>query len=187
MEIMTKFKNWQYKNTAILILSLIILILIADTDVVKLAISKIGDWGYLGALINGVLFVSVYTIAPATLILFDLAQKLNPYEIAIISGIGAVIGDYVIFRFLKDGVFIELMPLFNNFKWPKFIKIIFKTPYFSWLIPIVGAIIIASPGPDELGISILGASKIKTWQFILLTFLLNSIGIFIIVTIAQIK
>lgn len=40
--------------------------------------------------------------------------------------------------------------------------------YFAWLTPVIGAIIIASPLPDDLGVGLLSASKIKKWQFILL-------------------
>jgi uncharacterized membrane protein YdjX (TVP38/TMEM64 family) len=47
---------------------------------------------------------------------------------------------------------------------------------------VLGAIIIASPLPDEMGVGLMGISKLKTSQFILLSFVLNAIGIFIVVT-----
>ena len=56
------------------------------------------------------------------------------------------------------------------------------TKYFSWTLPVLGAVIIASPLPDEMGVGLMGISKLKTSQFILLSFVLNSIGIFIIVS-----
>ena len=46
----------------------------------------------------------------------------------------------------------------------------------------IGAIIIASPFPDEIGVSLMGISKMKTYQFILISFLLNAIGIFLVVS-----
>jgi hypothetical protein len=49
---------------------------------------------------------------------------------------------------------------------------------------VFGAVIIASPLPDEAGVSLLSLSKLKNWQFILLSFVLNATGIFIIVTLA---
>lgn len=48
-----------------------------------------------------------------------------------------------------------------------------------------GAFIIASPFPDEMRIGLIGASKLKNWQFLILSFLLNSIGIFVVVTAAR--
>lgn len=180
------YRNWQYKNTFILILSIILLLFIIDSPFVKDIINKIGNLGYLGAFLAGVFFVSIFTVAPAALVIYDLASKLNPYEVALFAGIGGVIGDYVIFRILKDGVFDELTPLLIKTKGIKKIGHLFRTPYFSWLIPIFGAVLIASPVPDEIGIGILGLSKIKNWQFVLLTFFLNAIGIFTIVLLAKV-
>jgi uncharacterized membrane protein YdjX (TVP38/TMEM64 family) len=54
-------------------------------------------------------------------------------------------------------------------------------------LPIIGALIIISPFPDEIGIGLMGLSKIKKWQFMLISFALNSLGIFIIVALANIK
>jgi hypothetical protein len=62
---------------------------------------------------------------------------------------------------------------------------IFSTPYFAWILPVLGAFIIASPFPDEIGIGLMGISRMKTWQFLLLAFVLNSTGIFFIVTLAN--
>jgi uncharacterized membrane protein YdjX (TVP38/TMEM64 family) len=52
-------------------------------------------------------------------------------------------------------------------------------------MPFLGALIIASPVPDEIGVSILGLTKIRYWQFFMVTFILNALGIFLIVTAAK--
>ena len=49
----------------------------------------------------------------------------------------------------------------------------------------VGGLIIASPLPDELGISLFGFSKIKMSWFIPLSFIFNFIGIVLIGVVAQ--
>ena len=103
---------------------------------------------------------------------------------ALIAGFGAVLGDYLIFRFLKDRVFEELKPIFKTLH-DSFLIQFFKTPFFIWLLPLLGAAIIASPFPDELGIGILGLSKMNNWQFLAILFLLHTIGIFMVVTIAR--
>lgn len=179
-----KWKHWHYKNTTFLILSLIIFFLFAKSPIVQSIISFIGNFGYLGAFISGILFVSVFSVAPAAVVLFFLADTLNPLWVATFAGVGAVIGDYLIFRFLRDRVFDELKSIFLKNGGNIFIKL-FKTPYFAWTLPLAGAFIIASPFPDEVGIGLLGASKLKNWQFILLSFLLNSIGIFLIIIAAK--
>lgn len=178
------YQSWTYKNTALLIVSLALLYYFAGSDLVKQTITTIGQLGYLGAFITGVFLVSTFTVAPALVVLYHLAEALNPLEIALLAGIGSVVGDYLIFRFLKDKVFQELKPLFLALGGSYFVDM-FKTPYFAWLTPLIGASIIASPLPDEIGVGILRLSKMKTWQFLLLSFLLNATGIFLIVLLAE--
>ena len=178
------WKNWQYKNTTFLIISLLAFVYFLDSDFVQYFIKSIGNLGYIGSFLSGMLFVSIFTVAPASAILFDIAKTLNPYLVALFAGLGAVVGDYIILRILKDRVFEELKPIFKKTR-NSFLENIFSSPFFAWLIPLVGAVIIASPLPDEIGISLMGLSKIKNWQFILVTFLLNSVGILVIISLAK--
>jgi len=178
------WKNWEYKNTTFLILSLIAFVFLLEKDFVQDFIKSIGTLGYFGSFISGVFFVSIFTVAPASAVIFEISKNLNPYLVALTAGIGAVAGDYIILRILKDRVFEELLPLFRK-SGGSFLEKIFSSPFFAWMIPLFGAIIIASPLPDELGISLMGLSKIKNWQFILLTFILNSLGILAIVMLSK--
>lgn len=185
MQIHEKYKNWHFKNTFFLILTLVTLLVLSETPFLINAVAKIGNYGYISAFFSGLFFVSIFTVAPASIVLFDLASKLNPILVAVIAGCGAVIGDLLIFNFFKDKVFDELKALFSKFSIKELFKKTFKTPYFSWLLPLIGAFIIASPFPDEIGIGMMGLCNIKRWQFILVTFALNTIGILIVVTIAK--
>ncbi len=178
------YLGWRYKNTILLLISLVLLYLFADRPEVISFIELIGGFGYFGAFLVGMMFVSTFTVAPSLIILYRLAETLDPFSVAILAGSGAVIGDYIIFRFYKDRVFSELRVIFRKLKGPYIFKI-FTTPYFAWFTPLLGATIIASPFPDEVGVGILGISKIQTWKFILVSFLLNATGIFIVVTIAR--
>lgn len=183
-KLMRKWRVWPYKNTLLLVLSLILFFYLVKTPLVDSVIKQIGTLGYAGAFITGMFFVSTFTVAPAAVVLFHIAENLHPLEVALLAGLGAMIGDYIIFRFVRDRVFDELRPLFLKLRTPK-VKIIFKSPYFAWILPIAGAAIIASPLPDEVGVSMLGLSRIRQWQFFLLTFFLNAAGIFLIVLAAQ--
>ena len=180
-----KYKNWKFKNTGFLVLSLILFFYFADAPFVKNVIGSIGNLGYLGAFLTGIFFVFTFTIAPASVVLFFLAQELNPFGIALVAGLGGVMGDYIIFRFLKDRVFEELKPIFINLGGPRLSHLL-ATPYFGWVAPVVGAIIIASPFPDEIGIGLMSITKLKNWQFLVLSLILNSLGIFIIISLAKI-
>jgi hypothetical protein len=181
---MKEWHRWHYKNTFLLIVSLLLFVFLAEHPVIKSAILLIGSFGYFGAFFAGMIFVSIFTVAPASVLLFFLADTLNPILVALCAGIGSVVGDYIIFRFLKDSVFDELKPIFLE-NGGRTLRKLFKTPYFAWLLPFLGAAIIASPLPDEVGISLLGVTKLKDWQFIGLSYLLNSTGIFFVIIAAR--
>jgi hypothetical protein len=179
-----RYKQWRYKNTALLIASLILFFFLVDTSFADKLLLRIGGFGYLGAFLGGIFFVSTFTVAPASVILFHIAQTLNPLGVAVAAGLGAVIGDYLIFIFLKDHVFDELKPIFLRLGGSHLTRLL-STPYFAWFAPVVGALIIASPFPDEVGISLMGISQLKNWQFLVISFMLNSLGILLIITLAK--
>src|SRR3990167_2198875 len=107
-----KWKRWHYKNTTLLALSLVAFFFLARTPQVDSLIREAGTLGYVGAFIAGIFFVSTFTVAPAAVVLYHLADSLHPLEIAILAGLGAMVGDYIIYRYLRDKIFIELRPLF---------------------------------------------------------------------------
>jgi len=174
-------KWWRLKNTITLIISLIVFSMLASSPLVDAIIKHIGNLGYIGAFITGIFFVSTFTVAPAAVVLFHIAGILHPIEVAILAGLGAMVGDFIMLRFFKDKIFEELRPYARKIFKRKLTKI-FSKPYFAWTIPVLGAIVVASPLPDELGISMMGLSKIKNYQFFVLSFLLNAAGIFLIAT-----
>lgn len=123
---MKKWRRWKYKNTFMLLISLVVFFWLAKTPFVDSVIKEIGTFGYLGAFITGIFFVSTFTVAPAAVILFNLADVLHPIEVAILAGLGAMVGDYIIFRFMKDKVFDELLPLLRKLHTPKMKILLYK-------------------------------------------------------------
>lgn len=184
MIVFNKYKIWKFKNTIFLLLSLVVFFYFLKFPFVHDLMVSLGEYGYIGAFLAGVFFVSTFTVAPSLVVLYYLASILNPWEVAMLAGLGAVIGDFIIFKFFKDAVFAELAPHFAFLKKPFFARLI-GSPYFVWLVPFFGAVIIASPLPDELGLSMLGLSKIRPWQFLLLSLVLNIVGIFVIVSVPR--
>ena len=142
-------KHWRYKNTALLLISMILFFYFLENPEIQNFIKLIGSLGYFGSFVSGIFFVSIFTVAPASAIIFEASKTLDSILVAITAGAGAVIGDYLIFRFLKDRVFEELAPLVKK-NGSTFIVKLFSSPFFSWLIPIFGAFIIASPFPDYI-------------------------------------
>lgn len=181
----SRFDHWKYKNTSILLFTLTVLFFLAGTPAAEKFIRWFETLGYAGVFITGVFFVSTFTVAPAAVMLFNFASDFNPFFIALIAGLGAVLGDFIIFRFVKDKVWDELHPLFYNwFHRHLRLEQILSTPYFAWFLPVLGAVIIASPLPDEVGVGLLGISRLSHIQFLSLSFVLNTVGIFLIVALA---
>lgn len=183
MEILEKrWRRYHYKNIAYFTLSIIAGLILLSTPLFRQMVFRLGNLGYVGALFGGMFFVSTFTVSIGTALLLLLAETLHPIEIGIIAGIGAVVGDLVIFQYIRSrGLISEIKHFFEFFGSDK-LKHLIHTKYFSWTLPVLGAIIIASPLPDEMGVGLMGISKLKTSQFILLSFVLNAIGIFLIVS-----
>lgn len=174
--------KWKYKNLTIVAFSFILAIILSRIEVFHSLLLHLGAFGYIGAFIAGMFFVSTFTVAASALILLILAETLSPIEIGLIAGLGAVVGDLLIFRLVKDNLAREIEDIYNHVDRKKHLKKVFHSKYFSWTLPVVGAIMIASPLPDEMGISLMGLSKISTSRFILLSYVLNSTGIFLVVS-----
>jgi hypothetical protein len=176
---MNYWKTWKYKNLTFFIASVVFSFIIFRIEILRTFLLSFGNWGYLGAFIGGLLFVSSFTAAIGAVILLILAEKLSPLEIAIIAGFGGAVGDFTIFRFIKDGLLEEIKPLLNLLGINRVAKLL-NNKYLRWTLPIIGAIIIVSPFPDEIGIALMGLSKVKKYEFFIIAFILDVIGIFLL-------
>ncbi len=163
----------------IILLSIIFAFYISETGLVDKIMGWFDGLEYLGVFIAGMFFTSAFTTPPAIVILGNFAEKIPVASVAIIGGFGALLGDYIIFKFIKNRVAEDVSFIMSYQKGKRFFSI-FKTRLFRHLTPFIGAIIIASPFPDEIGIAMLGLSKIKDKSFIIISFIFNIIGISII-------
>lgn len=67
----------------------------------------------------------------------------------------------------------------------KRLKAIMKVRYLRWFAFFIGGLIIASPFPDELGIALMGFSKMRILPFMIMSFIFNSLGILVIGLVAK--
>ena len=141
--------------------------------------------GYSGTFVVGILFTYGFTAAPATAVFLILAQHQNIYLASLIGGLGALIGDLFIFSFIRHSFLDEVRKLsrekilrYFNGRLPGAIK--------KYTLPVVAGFIIASPLPDEIGVTMLAASKIiSTKIFSLISYALNTAGIFAVLAIGN--
>lgn len=179
---MKHHRSWKYANLTFLAVSLLLAFTISRYEPLHATLLHLGKLGYFGAFFAGILFVSTFTVAIGAVVLLVLAEFLSPIEIGLVAGIGAVLGDFAIFRFIQNNLLREITNLFGQMDKKHRVRHLFHSKYFSWTLPVLGAIIIASPLPDEIGVSLMGISRMKTAQFIPLSFILNAIGIFLVVS-----
>lgn len=178
-------KNLILKDIAIIAFSILIAVILVKTNAIENLITSTKEIKLLGAFIAGMFFTSIFTTAPAIVALGEIAQTMSLIPMAIFGALGALVGDLIIFSFFRDRFFGHLREIVSHRKTGKKIGEVFNRKIFRWLTFLVGAFIIASPLPDELGISMLGFSKMKMLWFIPLSIIFNFIGILIIGMVAK--
>jgi len=175
------FIDYKYKGITLIFISIFLTIFLSKYNFLNELLFNLRHTPLLGSFIAGILYVSASTAALGILMLSDLSKTLHPIEIAIVAGLGGVVADFVLFRFFKGDLIGEITPIYNKLGGKHLTRLMYHK-YFRWSLPIVGAIIIASPFPDELGISLMGLSRIKNYQFVLLSLVLDITGVFLLVS-----
>jgi len=138
-----------------------------------------GIYFVMGAFLAGILFASTFTVAVASSVFLLLTKTHNAFAIALIGGLGALAGDTLIFKFLRDDLIADFEYLEKHFP-NKLAKRIIHSKLIFWFLPIIAALVIASPFPDEVGLLLLASIKLKYHHFSILSFTFNTIGILIL-------
>jgi hypothetical protein len=165
----------------LIIASIIIALVLVQSGFLHKFLATSSETAILGSVIAGIFFTSIFTIAIATAALAELSSANNPLMIAFFGALGALLGDSLIFYFFRDRLFKHLRSNEPGQKGRKTrtitarLRLWIKT--HTWFCLFVGGIVIASPIPDEFGISFLGFSKTKTIKFSALIFCLKFFGI----------
>lgn len=173
------------QDFGLIVLSVIVAILLLKTNVLAQILTSTVEIEFLGSLIAGMFFTSIFTTAPAIVALGEIAQVNGIVTTALWGAAGAVVGDLLIFRFVRDRFSVHLVELAKQNGTGRRIAALLKFRLFHWMTFVAGGLIIASPFPDELGISLLGFSKMPLSYFIPLSYTFNFLGILAIGTIAQ--
>lgn len=174
-----------FHDLLIIALSIGVAFLLLKTDILVAIFTSTKEMEFLGSFIAGLFFTSVFTTAPAMVALGSIAHANSLLPVVVFGALGATIGDLIIFRFIRDEFSEHLLELAQHKSSLRRLRALLKMKIFRWLSFFVGGLIIASPFPDELGIGLLGFSKMKTRWFIPLSLVFNSIGILAIGFIAR--
>lgn len=178
-------KRYLLQDLLIIVSSIIFAYVLVKTEAISLVLATTQEFEIVGSFIAGLFFTSVFTTAPAIVALGELSLASTLLPVAFFGALGAVIGDLVIFSFIRDRFSDHLMEVMHLKKEGKKIKIRNHLRLFRWVSFFVGGIILASPLPDEIGIGLLGFSKMDLKWFIPTSFTFNFIGIMLIGIIAH--
>lgn len=168
------------QDAALVFLSILIAVILVKSGIIGQAIVSLHEFALLGSFIVGMFFTSIFTTAPAIAALGEMAILHSPVIVALLGALGAVVGDLIIFKFVRDRFSNDLMNAITLRRPNERLEKLVHMKFFRWFMFFIGGLIIASPLPDELGISMLGFSKMKLTQFIPISFTFNFIGILII-------
>lgn len=178
-------KRKLFIDFVIMLLSICVAVFLIKTEIAHNFVMSLGDLQWLGIIIAGVFFTSIFTTAPSIALLGGFAQTEPLLVVAVLGGLGAVLGDLIIFSLVRD----KMSKSFNQLlsvPQKRRMRAIFKKEIFRFFLPLFGAFIIASPLPDELGVAVLGISKMSRKRFLLISFLLNGAGIFVVGWLAKV-
>ena len=147
------------------------------------AVTHLGNFEYTGAFVAGFFVILTFTVIPSLAVLLTLSQTMNPFLLSLLAGLGGMCGDYLLMRYFRSETdqLLSDQTLRNH----RMLKRVLNSKLMHWVGPVIGAIIVASPFPDELGITLLGISRLETKKFLPLVFVLDTVGIFLIVTIGN--
>lgn len=165
--------------------SIFVSVWIVRLGILQDVVNVISEAKLLAAFIAGIFFTSAFTIAPAAIILAGLAAHTPIFPFAFWGACGALVGDLTIFIFVRDRFADDIIDILKITKAKKLTHF-FHKGFFRWLSPVIGAVIIASPLPDEIGITMMGFSKTKMALLIPISFTMNFIAVLIVASFAGI-
>ncbi len=141
-------------------------------------------FGVFGIAIAGALYTYSFTASLGALLLIALAPFHPIGVMAIVGGIGATFADFTIFKFVRD----DLKKEVRRFGASKMIRNVCSANGIlckKWMRNLLGTMIMASPFPDELGIAMMTTTKMKRETFLLLAFIVDVIGIYLLLFAAN--
>jgi hypothetical protein len=173
-----------WRDIVIILLGVFITLLLVRMGALGKILTATEEQAYISSFVAGIFFTSVFTIAPASIALAVVSHSNSPYIVALWGALGAMLGDLFLFLFIRDVFADDVEGISIVRRWKKAIM----RPHFGFLrllMPFLGALLIASPLPDELGLALLGFSRTSTFFLLPIAFTMNFLGILLIATLAS--
>ena len=168
------------RDLLMITVGIVIAIVFVKTGLLDLVVSSLQEYSIVASFIAGIFFTSAFTLAPASIALVSISQYAPMSTVALWGGLGAMCGDLILFFFIRDRFAEDLMKAMKPAKIRHLLHS-FHFGFLKWLSPIIGALIIASPLPDEFGITLMGISKVRVVVLMPIAFAMNVLGIYLLI------
>lgn len=173
---MSNHRHNPYRDVALIVVSVLVAVYAVRSGLLDELFRSSGEIRFLGVFLAGFFWVSLFTAAPATAVIIELANRVPILEIVVVGGLGALVGDLFILSVIKNHVTETLNDGFKRVS-GRSLKRLSRRPFLHWFLPALGALIIASPFPDEIGLGLMGLAKTNKKYIAPLSFFLNALGI----------
>ncbi len=178
-----KLFGFKYPKIFLFICSIIIAYYIFSKPTVSNWMIQLNNLSYIGIFIGGLLLAFGFT-APFGVGILLTSRPENIFLAVLIAGLGAMISDMIIFKMIKFSFMNEFKELKKTKTAYAIKKITRKNKHIlikHYLLYIFAGIMIATPLPDEIGVSMLaGLTTIKPKKLATISFLLHAIFVFLI-------
>jgi hypothetical protein len=141
------------------------------------------DHAVVTAFVGGIFYAFGFTAPIGAGMFLSFSQQSNVLLLAIIGGLGALTADFLILKLIR----ISFQDEFDALKKTPAMEYVSRrfSRYFperlkQYVLIGMAGVFIASPLPDEIGVSLLaGLTHVKERTFIIVSFLLNTAGILV--------
>lgn len=178
-----KLFSFKYPKLFLLLILIILAYYLFSKTAISSWILNLHELNYLGLFIAGI-FISFGFSAPFSVGFLIVSQPPNLFLGIIIAGLGAMLGDMFIFKTIKFSFMDEFKELKKTSRHKKIRSIIKKNKHIvvkHYLLYIFAGIMIATPLPDEIGVSMLaGLTSIKPLKLAIISFILHTFAVFLI-------
>lgn len=185
---MKRLFKFRYPKLFLLVVFSIISYFIFSNGFVNAWIENLGGFGYWGIFIAGICFSFGFS-TPFAIGFLLVSNPSNILVAAFIGGVGALISDLFIFKMIRFSFMDEFLRLKKSRPIVEVNKILDSSWIHSvknYLLFAFAGLVIASPLPDELGVSMLaGLTRIRIGILAVISFIMNSFGIFIMLLIGS--
>lgn len=146
----------------------------------------LNGYGYVSIFLGGLLFSFGFTTPFGIAIFVEMAPHVDPLLAALIAGCGAFLADLFIFDLIRTSALHDEIHHLRTSRFFLWLHSLFHHERISerlrrYLLWSFAGIIIASPLPDEFGVSLLsGISRMKSREFAAICYAMNTLGILLI-------